>query len=124
MGIILLILGLCIERKIVFWIKRNYVIKFVVNPKSVSFLLVDAFFWLGHCAHRVHRSWIPSRRKKMNAVELKIIENLRIKWISWSLCVENEIKLREGAREQRREKRQHSMVNDKLRPELKIRKKK
>lgn len=60
----------------------------------------------------------------MNAVELKIIENLRIKWISWSLCVENEIKLREGAREQRREKRQHSMVNDKLRPELKIRKKK
>lgn len=41
--IILLILGLCIERKIVFWIKRNYVIKFVVNPKSVSFLLADAF---------------------------------------------------------------------------------
>lgn len=37
MGIILLILGLCIERKIVFWIKRNYVIKFVVNPKMPFF---------------------------------------------------------------------------------------
>lgn len=91
-----------------FGIKRNYVIKFVVNPKSVSFLLADAFFGLDN----VHIVFIDlgyhQERKKMNTVELKIIENLRIKWISWFLCVENEIKLRERGRRgtERGEKRQ------------------